>query len=514
MPFIDARDVPSGREIVADLVVVGAGLAGIAIARSWAGSGFTVALLESGGRQRDAAVQDLYAGSAVVRGPDDSEMAIDAYLTSSRIRALGGSGAVWGGKCVPLDEADFRPRQGVPHSGWPMTRRELSPYYDRASDLLGVPRLHRAGAAEADPGRRTLPMRADRFFSAPRAYSRFSGAFDAPAFESFRTSFAAPAEVTVWLNLNVTEIRLSADARSVDRLELATLDGRRHTARARAYVLAAGGIENARLMLASTSVRPEGVGNGAGLVGRFFQGHALQAVHAEGEGASTGVVLTRPADMSLYVDAARTKTHCVVASTLGEQRRLKAGNFTVTLQRAAEPSARATLNAIHGLAASLDGGGSTPPKDSRLACYFMSEHLPNPESRVTLGRTSDALGMPRTRLEWRYAPADWRNLERSVAAFASDLGAQGLGRVCFPLERAAFLSATQRSNHHMGTTRMDADPERGVVDPDGRVHGLANLYVAGSSVFPTSGIANPTLTLVALALRLTDHLRSKMRRAA
>jgi choline dehydrogenase-like flavoprotein len=141
----------------------------------------------------------------------------------------------------------------------------------------------------------------------------------------------------------------------------------------------------------------------------------------------------------------------------------------------------------------------------------MSEHFPNPDSRVTLDPSArDPLGMPRIHLEWRYAKADWDSLERSAAGFGDALGASGQGRVCWPIKRGQLLEISSASRHHMGTTRMNADPAKGVVDADLRVHETANLYVAGSSVFPTSGIANPTLTILALVMRLADHLKRDM----
>jgi choline dehydrogenase-like flavoprotein len=124
--------------------------------------------------------------------------------------------------------------------------------------------------------------------------------------------------------------------------------------------------------------------------------------------------------------------------------------------------------------------------------------------------TNDALGVPRIRLDWTYAKTDWDSLERSAAGVGDALGAAGQGRLCWPLERRQLLKISSASRHHMGTTRMHADPRQGVVDPDGRVHGTDNLYIAGSSVFPTSGIANPTLTILALVMRLADHLKSAL----
>lgn len=514
MPFIDARELPGGSELMADLIVIGAGMAGIAIAREWASSGRTVAFIESGGRDFDPAVQDLYRGECVLKGPDNADRPFDDHMHQGRRRQFGGSGHVWGGKCVALDPADFARRDWVPKSGWPITRKAIQPYYNRASDLLGLPHFPPGEAGLEDPQRPQLGVDAGkRMFSAPRHYSRFTGALDAKLFDAFRTEPFQADNITVWLNANVTELKLAADGRQIERLDIATLNGKRHTARGRAYVLATGGIENARLLLASNSVEKAGVGNRADLVGRYFQGHMTYGPSDVAKGVASGVYLTQARNMALYTEGFELKSHCVLAPTLAAQRAEKRGNATFTLgnfsperKLAAQPESLA----IQQLARGVDGGEG----DQRLYGFFMSEHFPNPDSRVTLGSGADALGMPRARLEWRYTSAEWRSLEASVAAISGDLAAAGLGRVCFPMERGQFIGGANASRHHMGTTRMNADPGEGVVDANSRVHGVSNLYVAGSSVFPTSGIGNPTLTLLAMTFRLSDHIKTEMKRAA
>jgi choline dehydrogenase-like flavoprotein len=168
---------------------------------------------------------------------------------------------------------------------------------------------------------------------------------------------------------------------------------------------------------------------------------------------------------------------------------------------------------LRRVATQVDGTGrDAAGGDGQLLGFFaMSEHFPNPDSRVTLDPSAkDPLGMPRIHLEWRYAKADWDSLERSAAGFGDALGASDQGRACWPIQRRQLLEISSASRHHMGTTRMSADPTTGVVDPNLKVHDAANLYVAGSSVFPTSGIANPTLTILALVMRLADHLKLEM----
>jgi len=520
MPFIDARDMPGDSEIVADLVIIGGGMAGLALARQWAGSGRSVAILESGGKGFDAATQDLYRGAGVMRGPDSPDVAFDDYVHQSRWRMLGGSGMIWGGKCVALDPADFARRDWVPDSGWPLSRQALQPYYDRACDLLEIPHFPPGETALREAGKPELKIDgARRFFSAPRRFTKFSGGVDKAAYDQWRFAPGTAANVTVYLNANVTELKLKPDRRALERLDLACLDGKRMTASGRAYVLATGGIENARLLLASNSVAAEGVGNGADLVGRHFQGHVTYWVDDRQRGLASGVYLSgTDHDMALYTAGSKGGAHCVFAPTLAGQKARRAGNATITLtpSRPAGATADLELKALQQLAANLDRGAAPAGADRQLSCFFMTEHMPNPQSRVSLGDTSDALGMPRVKLEWAWSEADWKSLESSVAAFGQALGEAGLGRVVFPAERSSFLAmaAASPSRHHMGTTRMHRDPAKGVVDADSRVHGVSNLYVAGSSVFPTSGIGNPTLTLLAMTLRLSDHLKTRIRSAA
>jgi len=513
MPFIDARELPGGSEIVADLIIIGGGMAGLALAREWAGNGRSVAVLESGGQTLDPATQDLYRGEGTMRGPGGESRPFSDYVHQSRRRMLGGSGMIWGGKCVALDPADFAERSWVPGSGWPINRTQMQPYYDRASDLLEIPHFP---AGETDlqvPGKPALAIGGRRrFFSAARHYTKLSGGVDKAGYDRWRTAPAEAANVTVYLNANVMELKLKPEGRSLERLDIACLGGRRHTARGRAYVLATGGIENARLLLASNSVAKTGVGNGADLVGRNFQGHVVFAVNQAAKGSATSVYFSRvDNDMRLYTDGTKGQSHCVFAPTLAGQRERRAGNATVTLvDFPYQPPPDPELAAIRQWALALDGRA----QGRDIGCFFMTEHMPNPESRVVLGGTSDALGMPRVKLDWAWSEADFRSLEGTVAAFAQALGEAGLGRLSFPADRAAFvaMAAGSPSRHHMGTTRMHRDPAKGVVDANSRVHGVSNLYVAGSSVFPTSGIGNPTLTLLAMTMRLSDHL--KTRRAA
>ncbi len=508
MAFIDAKTLPDASRIEADLVIVGGGLAGITLARELAGGPIKVAILESGGLEIDMENQALYAGSAVVRAPGNADKPFDDYPVQSRIRAYGGSGHVWGGKCAPLDPADFAARDWAPHSGWPISREQMQSFYDRACDVLEIPRFGPDNTLPGDPARKPLDLDPrDGFFPAPRVFTRFSGGGDKKAFDAFRTDFTSAPNITVYLNANVTRIGLTAKGDAVEGLDVGCLNGKRHTARGKTYVLATGGIENVRLLLASG-----GIGNGNDLVGRFFQGHATYSMDGDAETEGSAINISRTEPMGLYLNAGRTSAHCVIGSGLSGQARMKTGNYTLTLYNSGPPGSgsptQAETRAIRQTATRVDG---VQTDGQLLGCFAMSEHFPNPDSRVTLdaGRL-DPLGVPRIRLEWTYSARDWDSFERSTAGLGDALGASGQGRLCWPIPRPDYLKVFSASRHHMGTTRMNADPQKGVVDVDSRVHGAPNLYVAGSSVFPTSGIANPTLTILALVMRLADHLKLEM----
>ncbi|MDO1559367.1 GMC family oxidoreductase [Brevundimonas sp. 2R-24] len=506
MPVADARSLPDATRIEGDIVIIGGGIAGLSIAHELAGTNARVVLLESGGPEPDREIQSLYDGGCVISGPGNRDWNFTEYLGTSRVRALGGSGHVWGGKCGPLDAIDFAERSWRPLSGWPFGRAELKPWYDRACDRLRLPRFP---ADDGLPEGQALEPVTDHqgpLRSSPRAYSPVSGRADPAAFAAFRDAPGRAENIHIHTHANVTGIRLKPDG-AVDHLEVRCLTGTRHVACGRLYILATGGIENARLMLASNADRPEGVGNATGWVGRCFQGHCTISTADADPRGDAEVAFTTDRDLSLYDNQPRDRAHAVFVLSPEAQQGLGVGNCTLTLSLRPKAAAAAgsTRAAVEQTASAIEG-----PVPRRLDYFFMSEEAPNPDSRITLSERTDALGQPQAHLEWRYTQTDWDSLTGSAAGFARALGAQGLGRLCWPVEPETLIAAFGPSRHHMGTTRMSVDPAKGVVDADCRVHDTPNLYIAGSSVFPTSGLVNPTLTLTALAIRLADHLKNQL----
>tara|TARA_R110002110_G_scaffold239506_5_gene455467 strand:- start:3066 stop:4661 length:1596 start_codon:yes stop_codon:yes gene_type:complete len=524
--FIDGRKVDNGTVIETDLAIIGAGAAGITIARELAGSGISVALIESGGFDFDAATQDLYEGESV---------GVDYPLTSSRLRYFGGSTNHWGGWCRPLEPIDFEKRDWVPYSGWPVTREELNPFYDRARDICQI----KSGAFD-DPaawqaGGTPMPLAGSevetRFFlySPPTRFGQV-----------YRSAIKQAKNITCYLNSNVMEIVPAANGTQVAHLDVGTLSGVRFTIKPKSCVLACGGIENARMLLVSNSVMKTGLGNENDVVGRFFMEHphvgspASFVVTDKDFVASwyrtytkmrtqAGTVMIRGCLMFSPDYLRRTEslgtviTFAPASPVMAEPEAPVAGASDEEKAKAAKAAARdAGLRNVLQLARSTNSRAT--PSDEigwRFGVGCATEQAPDPASRITLSDQKDALGLPRTRLDWHLKKSDADNLRGNLMAVARAFGGWGEGRVqlLFP-ERDAWTEAEGWGNHHLGTTRMGSDPKLSVADGDCRVHGMSNLFIAGSSLYPTGATVNPTLTIVALAVRLSDHLKRRFAQSA
>lgn len=488
--ILDGRRIASHQRLDGDVVVLGAGAAGITLARSLARRGHDVLLLESGGFQYDPPTQDLYRGTAL----GEALAPRNEYLAASRLRYVGGSSNHWAGFCRPLDATDFERLPWVGESGWPITERELRAWYGEAAQVLGIPPFA-DGPEERGAG--GLALHADSPLTTPVFH--FSGV-------QHRRAYGPEIEASERIRLvtwaNVTEIALAANGSSVDHLEVAVLDGPRFEARGRCTVLATGGIENARLLLASRSVHASGIGNAQDLVGRYFMDHPHRRLGR--------ILLTRPPDdlrLWEYWMGPSKRRMPMLHPGVELRRERSIGNALVRIVPEEWQGDR-PLEALTDTVAAIDRqrssrGGAGP--GARGFLYAQIEQVPNPASRVRLDEERDALGVPRARLDWRLLPQDLRTLVETSRIVAAELGRSGVGRaeVC---GADAGWDGVIEGNHHMGTTRMARTERQGVVDADGRVFGLGDLFVTGSSLFPTSGAVNPTFTITALALRLAEHL--------
>ncbi len=468
-----------GARVDFDLVVIGAGPAGITLVRELAATGQRIALLEAGGLTHpDAEQLSLYEGEST---------GLPYPIAASRQRFFGGTSNHWGGWCRPLDEVDFSNRSWIPGGGWPLERSQLMPFYRRAHEVLEIPSRDYDVSALVDedvilPAGDSLNFRNAGFrFSPP---TRFG--------QRYREELRGFNNVTVFLHAAVTN--LTHEQGRVTTARVQTLDGGRYEFRAGRFVLATGGLEVPRLLLHTATPDAPALGNRSGLVGRYFMEHF---------GYTPGYLMTR-SGLKYYRHQGRDAPLMPVLSPSVEMMRRLELNNCCLLFKAVEPDADWPPEALQtpGLAPRVGSGAW------RYRITMINEPTPNPDSRVSLGDRRDALGMKKLKLHWAIAERDLQGIDRLIGELSRWLGRSGLGRMQYSRPISAETSRSFSGGmHHIGTARMSRKPENGVVDPDCRVHGTDNLYVASSATFPTSGYSNPTLTIVALSLRLADHLK-------
>lgn len=544
-----AERVEPGAEIRAQVCVVGAGPAGIALALTLADTGHQVLLLEAGRWRRDARAQSLYEGELA--------NALHSPPERFRMRGLGGSSTRWGGRCMPLDPIDFEPRDWVADSGWPIRYEDLLAHYRAASDWVEAgpfaydAREAFAGLPPLIAGFRSevLCTHSLERFSCPTDFGRRYG-----------PRLAASRQVQVLQGAVCTGLALHASGRGVEAVRVRALaGGQAFTVRAQQVVLAMGALETARLLLVSRDVAPQGAGNDHDQVGRRYMCHIAANVgtltlagrpsdirHGY-ERSDAGVYCRRRLSLSpqaqrehrLLNAVARLHFPCVtdpahgsgVLSGLVLARRFLSYEYGRRAQAGPLPPRRVLAHLanvcrdragtlaflrhwlVHRtLAARKFPSVILPNHDNRFSLEVQGEQVPDPDSRVTLGSRVDAMGLPCLRIDWRYQAQDIESLARTLALMGAELARRGAGRLEVTRDSLEhdLLRYGAYGGHHLGTARMGTDPRRSVVDADGRVHGMANLFITGAAVFPTCGQANPTLTLVALALRLGTHLSRRL----
>jgi choline dehydrogenase-like flavoprotein len=509
--LLDARTLDRDQTIQTDVCIVGSGAAGITLAREFRNQPFRVCLLEGGDLEADAETQSLYDGE-IVGLPYTP-------LTAARLHYFGGTTNHWGGLCQPLDKLDFQSCHWIPHSGWPFDSSHLLPFYKRAQDIVQVGPFAYGVEAWEDEKDRRLPFMEGCLttkmvqFSPPTRFGQV-----------YRNEIMHAKNIQTYLNANVTKIETSKNARIATRVHVARLQGGKFWVSARLFILATGGIENARLLLVSNKVQEGGLGNQYDLVGRFFMDHAL---------VKSGFILLSDASRSMDVYLNRKLRNYKASylmpwtekDVMGQLiptaeiiHAEKLGNFCVLLEKTQWSEAVKSDNFLRSLSnviQNIDGVVirtfrklfNTEPAPQVFRLSTIVAPMPNRDTRVELAAERDSLGENRVKLRWRMSTDDVRTIRRAQEIVGTELGRAKLGRLMVLLDNEDQPSALEPGHHHMETTRMHVDPRRGVVDADCKVHGIANVFVAGSSVFPTYGYAQPTLTILALALRLADHVK-------
>jgi choline dehydrogenase-like flavoprotein len=552
----DARTFPDGHVVEADVCIVGGGPVGLVLAREL-GEGFSICVLESG--------SDEDATQSALLGETTGEPF--EPLEEGRARGQGGTASIWnseirrdewGARYGLLQASDFERREHVPYSGWPFDLAHLAPYYERAAAACGL------GPFEDDPKRWHVSRCATPLDLGDEIETRVVRYGPRSAFTDDYAAWARAApHVTVCLGARALEIQ-SDDSGRATTVDAASSPGTTFGVRARIYVLAAGGIENPRLLLLSKGREPEGLGNRHDLVGRFFTDHPTAGYRLELASRETARrlafydTLVRNGDLAqgalgltdaTLVSEGLLNSGSIIAPEIVRQmqalesagafacalgsksmpddalenvRRLglgldavatSAARLAIEKVPALEPVSRVwpTTRLLNTLGVGHISGWSRLPaahlRYKAFGVFQVIELAPEPDRRITLSSTRDAFGQPLPRLHWFVTERERDSMLRTQEILGKAFARAGVGRLSSPEEPEVFPTA----HHHLGTTRMHVDEKQGVLDEHGAVHGMSNLFVAGTSTFPTGGYINPTLTAIALTIRLAERIKSTAR---
>ncbi|OOG65729.1 hypothetical protein B0E45_26700 [Sinorhizobium sp. A49] len=570
MRIVRLSEFDDNSTIMADMVIVGAGPVGLTIAEHCCRQGRRVILVESGLEtenpehsalnevenvgelQQEAQIRkrvEFHGSQAKFWSPDVQPFGV-------RCRALGGSTHAWAGKSAPFDALDFQARSWVPHSGWPVDREHIVPYLHRAMKVLNL-------SPKAPP--ECFDTGGLRSFYWQFARSRV----DRLDVMRFGPEFLGrqPADIDVLLDATVRNIGLNSDVSRFSHIDVVSIGGKHARIEAEICVLAAGGIENARLLLASTEVLSKGVGNHNDVVGRYLMDHVearvgrfptdqmarltklfgFYGVHHEKRAHmfAHGLALTDGAqereqvlNAAVFFSTERAPDDPWVAlKKLLRSRSDDIGRDILSVAAGSGFIARGigmkilsdrrtpkvfkdlVVNAAIALSPNLVAdefqSQGLPRKLTGLRMEAICEQAPNPASRISLSDRKDKFGVPIAKIDWRIG-----DLERKTLLRTAELSHQALAQAGLATPSLESWVTERRTQdlviidmaHTLGTTRMSTNPRTGVVDVNCKVHGINNLYVAGGSVFPTSGHANPTLMILSLAIRLADHLNLELAR--
>ncbi len=541
---------------VYDLCIVGSGPAGLTVANELATSGLRLCVLESGQFKFTKHGDQL-------RQVKSAGIRIKDY---SRERAFGGASTTWAGLASPLDPVDFRTRPFLRHSGWPISREDLLPYYEKATQDYGFASLKLFGT----DGFRDVKAGDDRAFAWTNLEEKtFLAAANPQHFGRMFRSIFTDSQPGVDLYLNATLIRLepdpSAKGQRITHGIIRTSTGHSTTIEATVFIIATGGIENARILLNSRDGCPAELGNEHDQVGRYLMNHPKdpyglihlrEPLHElpyyfgclyQGYAGYGGIrlkehVQSEQGCLNTYVRfeplfpwsdnrGVESLIFLVKRSTLlFETWKARAKERIVSLRDYAETGDDSELQndrktwwdwiglfgaitanfpmVLRYVLARLQEGAHPTIRVIRMRNFMEME--PDPENRVVLSDETDVYGQPVPSVYHQTTALDRKSLITLHQTLAAEVTQMGFGELSSELETCDPWPITYDASHHLGTTRMGTDPKTSVVTPDCRLHSIENVYVAGASVFPTSGCANPTFTIVALAIRLAEHLREQV----
>ena len=555
--LIDARTLPDGETIETEVCIVGTGPAGLTLAREFIEQGFRVCVLERGGLEEPDP-------ETVSLAEVETEGDFVQVLPDRRNRRFGGNARYWainidrdlqGPRLCPLDEVDFEQRDWLPHSGWPFDYAHLLPFYQRAQTVCRLGAFDYSGAAWADDQSPVLLFKGDRIIT-----KMFQFGPAKTFYQEYRDQIDQASNITTYLHANAVELETDETAQTVTRVRVGCLGGTQFWVAAKIVILAAGGVESTHLLLLSNQVQKTGLGNEYDQVGRYFMDHPIvpgglfipsnpnlfnqTALYdlrkVNGIPVMAGLGLTNEAmrrdqvlNMASWIfpRAARFRSSEAVTSlkellspALLQQDWSRTSQQLSTVVTGIDDIAASAYDKLTGKLAgkqqpfwaNLSTGGWSYLQENKAEVYgvfevlHLTEQAPDPDNRIVLSDELDKLGRQKAKMQTCWREVDIENIKRSQDILAAEIERSGLGHYQIERDGDRPLLESAGASHHMGTTRMHADPKQGVVDAECRVHSTSNLYIASSSVFPTGGYANPTLTIVALALRLADRIKQVM----
>jgi choline dehydrogenase-like flavoprotein len=546
---LDGRGLRAGETLDTDICIVGAGAAGMVLAAELGKMGYRVLLIEAGKRRGGGPSQKLYEGEVT-----DTERHLPP--DRDRFRGLGGSSGAWGGRCMPFDPVDFTPRPEIDSPGWPIGAADLAPWYRKAQAYVDCGRYaYTADQAGLDGdligGLKSDIVRTDTLerWSPPTHFGK-----------ALAPELDAMPNVTVLTGLVATGVTRQPGARPVYEVQLTTLPKLRQVqVTAKAIVLSGGGLETTRILLQSASGDQPAVGDHSGWLGRGYMCHVMGTIARIRLAPDTRVIFGFEKDADgvfirrrLTLSAETLRAHELPNMyTLLDRPLMNDANHGSALlslaylvKRVLKPQSRGgysgqdsalfahVRNLFFGAPQALSvlpklgrerflSGRRLPSlleagEDNTYYLTFHAEQTPSKDSRITLADTRDMTGMRRLRVEPHQTEKDIDGIVRAHQLIGAELERAGVGTLEFLSDDPVALvkGSNFTLGHHIGTTRMSADPSTGVVDENLKVHGTENLFIASASVFPTSSQAHPTLTILALAIRLAHHLKEVAPRSA
>ncbi|MEJ2295127.1 MAG: GMC oxidoreductase [Candidatus Lokiarchaeota archaeon] len=523
--IIDSSELPKNTTINSDVCIIGAGAAGLAIAQQLMHSNISVALYEGGGMEYDYKSQELYKGENLgIPYPP---------LDSVRARYYGGTTNFWAGFVAEFSEREFEPRSWIPNSDWPIRKSDIDPYFEKAFSLC----MHGSGEYRWDLqywldklGIDSFPYNGDMFnFHITQIMKRTR-----PEYRNFGLylykEISKSKNVTVYLNSNITELNTNPDGNTITSCDAYTLSGNYFSIKAKHYIVACGGIENARLLLASNSTIKSGIGNSSDMVGRYFcahpsgvlgklfipgKKHPFENIFAKNT-TKSGSKFTGEFQLSNKYTEKYNLTNCFIWLRPIEEPYVSDGTRSAWTLKGKLPDH--LLYHLGNVINEIDTIANrqyykyikeTPVNEFEIQLTF--ESTPVYDSRVTLVNERDRFNKQLAGLDWELSDIDKNTLLKCAELFAKEMGQTGIGRVQIKDDLSSeWPKYLWTVHHHCCTTRMSDDPSTGVVDKNCKVFSMDNLYIAGSSVFSSACIGRPTYLLVALDMRLADHISKRL----